>query len=291
VFDRFNDSAQRVLANSSEECRTLGHTSLNTSHLLLALTSTKTGDGEQTTAARILQDVADLDYILELVLAPMTPGAQPTGFGHLPYGDNYRQVLQASLRAADLLGDNHIGPEHLLAGLSENAESTGGSVLASLGFTADNILARIKPAPAVSPVSPRSYPVYVATGESIDPADPVFYPLRSAVQDAHPGEDIAAFQISLSDGEFFEVRDKGRALEVHGRFTSYPDAFAAAKALRDAAFDNQILIMTPSTNELRGTDPNGHDVVLGQSVQYSASRILHRLTALPHAPEEESTHV
>lgn len=291
MFDRLNDSARRVLANSSEECRALGHTTLSTSHLLLALVSTKTGDGDQTKAARILQDIADLGYILELVLAPMTKGAAPTGFGHLPYSDNYKQVLQASLRAANLLGDNHIGPEHLLAGLSENAVSTAGSVLASLGFTSDNVLARIKPAPVVSPVGPRSYPVYIATGGSVDPSEPVFYPSQAAAGSAHSGDDIAAFQIRLSDGEFFEVRDEGRALEVHARFTSYPDAFTTAEALKESGFDNQILIVTPSTSELRGTDSTGNDVVLGQSIQYTSSRILHRLTALPHSPEEESTHV
>src|SRR5690349_19166369 len=77
MFDRLNDTARRVVARAGEEERALGQARLGTTHLLLAFTSTLTGDGEPNKAAEILQDVFDVAVLREQILAPMPRGVEP----------------------------------------------------------------------------------------------------------------------------------------------------------------------------------------------------------------------
>lgn len=292
MFDRFNDTARRVIAGSGEESRALGHTHLSTTHLLLALTDTLTGDGELNKAAQILQDVYDVAVLREQILAPMPRGVEPTGFGHLPYSEDFKLVLQASLRASETLGDRYIGPEHLLAGLAEITDSTAGSILGPLGLTFESVLARIKDStPVVHPTRMRSYAVYLATGSSLTPRNPRLYPSLERAKAAHPDEDFAAFQLPLREGEFFKVTTTGSAAEVDASFASYPDAFSLAESLREEEMDPVISILTPLVKELRGRDSRGHDVVLGKAVEYTSSRPITRLTAATPTDDKEPIHV
>lgn len=292
MFDRFNDTARRVVARAGEESRALGHETLNTSHLLLALLSTSTGDGLPNRAADIIQDITDLAGVRGQILAPLPRGTQPTGFGHLPFDPDFKLAMEAAIRAANTLGDNHVGPEHLLVGLSQVPDSHAAGILGALGLTYVNVLALVKHSfPVANPTKPRSYPIYIATGESIDPASPKFFPSLELATAAHPAEEIAPFRLPLSKGEFFEVSTRKPELDIHGRFASYPDAFAVADALDGAGMKADIRIMTPRVVELRGQDSRGHDVVLGQTIEYVSSRILTHLAAYKPTPEEEPTHV
>lgn len=292
MFDRFNDTARRVVVRAGEEARAIGYPHISTTHMLLALLGATTADGMPNRAADIIQDITDLAGLREQILAPMPTSIKPSEASHLPFTDDLKLALDASARAADKLGDNHIGPEHLLAGLAEVSDSTRSGILRAMGLTLDNVLALIKHSvPVVHPTRTRSYPVYLATGASLDPRNPQLYPSLELVQAASPCDDIAAFRLPLHAGEFFHVTTSGSATEIEASFASYPDAFAVAEGLREAGMAPLISILSPRVKELRGKDSLGHDVVLGKTVEYSSSRPVTRLTVVTPTDEKEPTNV
>lgn len=291
MFDRFNDTARRVVARSGEEARAMGYPHISTSHMLLALLTATTADGMPNKAADIIQDITDLAGLREQILAPMPTSINPSEAIHLPFTDDLKLALDASVRAADKLGDNHIGPEHLLAGLAEVSDSTRSGILRAMGLTLDNVLALIKHSvPVVYPTRARSYAVYLATGASLDPRNPHLYPSLELAQAVSPGEDVAAFRLPIHEGEFFQVSTSGSATDIEVSFASYPDAFTVAEGLKEAGMNPAILILSPRVKELRGKDSRGHDVVLGKIVEYTSLRPVTRLTAITPTVKEP-THV
>lgn len=291
MFDRFNDTARRVVARSGDEARAIGYPHISTTHLLLALLNTTTADGAPNKAADIIQDITDLAGLREQILAPMPTSTKRSEAIHLPFTDDMKLALDASVRAVDKLGDNHIGPEHLLAGLAEVSDSTRSGILRAMGLTLENVLALIKHSvPVVRPTRARSYAVYLATGAALDPRNPQLYPSLELAQAVSPSEDVAAFRLPIHEGEFFQVSTSGSAADIEASFASYQDAFTIAEGLKEAGMNPSISILSPRVKELHGKDSRGHDVVLGKAVEYTSSRPVSRIIAITPT-HKESTHV
>ncbi|XVU28132.1 ATP-dependent Clp protease ATP-binding subunit [Actinoplanes sp. CA-054009] len=121
MFERFTDSARRVVVLAQEEARALDHDYVGTEHLLLGLI-------REGTAAPGVSVESARQRVEEIIgRGPRTPD------GHIPFTPRAKKVLELSLREALRLGHDHIGPEHLLLGLLREGEGVASQVLVRLG--------------------------------------------------------------------------------------------------------------------------------------------------------------
>lgn len=128
MFERFTDTARRVLVLAQEEARLLNHNFIGTEHVLLGLLH----EGEGVAA----QALAALDVNLYDVRARVWETVGPAGTpatGSPPFTPRTKKVLELSLREALQLGHNYVGTEHLLLGLVREGQGVGAQVLVTLG--------------------------------------------------------------------------------------------------------------------------------------------------------------
>lgn len=157
MFERFTDSARRVIVLAQDEARMLNHNWIGTEHILLGLIREKEG-----AAAQTLESFGvPIEAVRERVNEMVGPGSVVVA-GHIPFTPRAKKVLELSLREAQQLGDTYIGTEHLLLGLIREGEGLGAQVLQ--GLDADLSLVR-------------SRVIEMATGEAAsDREDPVLCP-------------------------------------------------------------------------------------------------------------------
>lgn len=281
MFEKFDDDARRAIVIAKDVNAAVGRDHLCTEHLLFAIAQVAV---ERTSKIQAV--------IMALGLSPKTfrdlthqslRGPGPSYVSrHIPFSTDMKQAMDSALHTSELLGDNHIGPEHLLAGLAHTTGSNAGKLLAGLGVTEEKVHAAIKDSsPAPSPTAARTFAVFVPVGKSIFKNGGKVYPDHATAQAAHPDQEIAPFPLQLTDGEFFDV---GAALPENrfkswGSYASYPDAFAAAEQFRKTitGYEVVIKIMTPATIEHRGKNAQGHDVILGRTVEYDRVRVSSRV--------------
>jgi ATP-dependent Clp protease ATP-binding subunit ClpC len=127
MFERFTESARRVVVLAQEEARMLDHNYIGTEHILLGLIHE--GDG---VAARVIESKGlTLEAAREQVEAMIGRGsAAPTG--HIPFTPRAKKVLELSLREALELNMSYIGTEHILLGLIREGHGVGAQILERL---------------------------------------------------------------------------------------------------------------------------------------------------------------
>ena len=129
MFERFTQASRRVVVLAQEEARMLDHDHIGTEHLLLGLIHEESG-----IAARVL---ASAGITLEAARAQAGKMADPVGspqMGHMPFTQRAKKVLELSLREALEQGKSYIGTEHILLGLTRDAD---GGAARTLGLTRD----------------------------------------------------------------------------------------------------------------------------------------------------------
>jgi ATP-dependent Clp protease ATP-binding subunit ClpA len=164
MFERFTNDARGVIVMSQDECRALGHKSIDTVHLLLAVS---TGEGA---GARALRDHGieptglrarirrmtgpggdpidgsalatigiDLEEVRRAVEASFGEGAlerRHTVRGHIPFTEQAKKALEMSARSAVALKHRYVCSGHMLLGL---LRSGGTDNLALLVLTKANV--------------------------------------------------------------------------------------------------------------------------------------------------------
>jgi hypothetical protein len=301
VFEKFNDTARAAVLMSKDIAVDFNQAYINTGHLLLGITGATASDPQWKNppgiSSKTAAVVAALGTTPETIIDQTVPEMERgTGHapGHVPFTPNMKQALEFALRSSIMLGDNHIGPEHLLAGLARTEGSTAGRILARLGITDAKVHAAIRDsAPAPSPTAARTCPVYLPVGKSVFKNGGKIYPDLATAQAAHPDQDFAPFPLQLSDGEFFDVGTPlpGNRFDSWSRFASYADAFAAAEDFtRVQSVSVKIRILVPHVQELRGKDSSGKDRILGRSVEYAGVSIMSRVvTPTLHLAESNAS--
>lgn len=280
MFEKFDDTARTAINRAGQFARYYRHDYIGTGHLLFGIVAAVGHDLALVAGDAILRLGADPQSIRDLVLAGITDGTEPSP-GHLPFTSNVKAALERTVSTAEDLGSNHVGAEHLLAGLAGDPGSTAGQILAPMGITEAAVRDAITADPGPSPTSARSCVVYLPAGKSVFKNGGKIYPDLASAQAAHPGKEIAPFAVPLNEGEFFDVGTTSPRFSSWGKFASYPDAYAAAEEFSNVqGADVKIRIMVPDVMELRGKDSRGHDVVLGRSVEYSRVSVINRLAAV-----------
>jgi hypothetical protein len=128
-FERFSDSARRVMVESQIEARRLKHNYLGTEHILLGLL-VEGGQIREVLAA----EGASVSKARTSVESIVGPGnEEPTG--SLPFTPRAKRVIELALREALKLRQNVVSSEHLLLGLLVEGEGVGAQVLKDLGVS------------------------------------------------------------------------------------------------------------------------------------------------------------
>jgi ATP-dependent Clp protease ATP-binding subunit ClpC len=128
VFERFTESARRVVVASQEESRALGHDYIGTEHLLLGILRSESRiTGEVLGGAGITLEGARAEV-------ERTVGRGSAALvGQIPFTPRAKKVMELALREALALGHNHIEPAHLLLALLHGENSVAVTIVASLG--------------------------------------------------------------------------------------------------------------------------------------------------------------
>ncbi|XP_061372303.1 chaperone protein ClpC, chloroplastic-like [Gastrolobium bilobum] len=138
MFDRFTEKAIKVIMQSQEEARRLGHNFVGTEQILLGLIGEGTG-----IAAKVLKSMGinlkDARVEVEKIIG------RGSGFVavEIPFTPRAKRVLELSLEEARQLGHNYIGSEHLLLGLLREGEGVAARVLENLGADPTNIRTQV----------------------------------------------------------------------------------------------------------------------------------------------------
>jgi ATP-dependent Clp protease ATP-binding subunit ClpA len=128
MFERFTDSARRVVVLAQEEAGMFSHNYIGTEHLLLGLIHE--GEG---VAARALEALGIRLEAVRTQVVEITGRGEHSLSGHIPFTPRAKKVLELALRESRQLGHNYIGTEHILLGLIREGEGVAARVLVSLG--------------------------------------------------------------------------------------------------------------------------------------------------------------
>jgi len=136
-FDRFTKRARETLTYAQEEALRLGHTTIGTEHLLLGLL--REGEG---VAAKVLGDLGlNLSRARDAVERYTGRSNRAPG-GRVELAPSTKHVIELAVDEARRLGHHYIGTEHLLLGLSREAEGMAVGILESLGVSLDQVRER-----------------------------------------------------------------------------------------------------------------------------------------------------
>jgi ATP-dependent Clp protease ATP-binding subunit ClpC len=123
VFERLTDPAREAVVFAEEEAHVLRHKHVGTEHILLGLLRQREGP-----AARVL---ASLDVTADVVRAQIEhlvlSGVEIPP--QLPFTPRVKEVFELALGEATSLGQDRIGPEHLLLAIARENQGVASRVL------------------------------------------------------------------------------------------------------------------------------------------------------------------
>ena len=138
-FDRFDESAKRVLALAQNEAILHNHNYIGTEHLLAGLLE----DGD-TLAARALQSLgierAKVRKAIDFIIGR---GEQATHASEITLSPRTKKVIELAIDEARRMGRPYVGAEHLLLGVVREGEGIASGVIESLGATLPMVRAKV----------------------------------------------------------------------------------------------------------------------------------------------------
>jgi ATP-dependent Clp protease ATP-binding subunit ClpA len=130
-FDRFSNSAKKVLALAQDEAMRLNHNYIGTEHLLLGLV--REGDS---VAAKVLSSLGvELSKVRLAVKFIIGAGDTQAAPSEITLSPRTKKVIELAIDEARRMGQATIGADHLLLGLVREGEGIASGVLESLGVT------------------------------------------------------------------------------------------------------------------------------------------------------------
>ncbi|CAD5919365.1 ATP-dependent Clp protease ATP-binding subunit ClpA homolog [Planktothrix tepida] len=128
MFEYFSDKAIKAVMLSQEEARRLGHNFVGTEQLLVGLIS----EGSNVAAKILVAQGLVLRDVQKEVEAIIGRGS---GFVpvEIPFTPRAKRIFEMAMKEARQMGNNYIGPEHLLLGLLQDNEGVAAKVLENLG--------------------------------------------------------------------------------------------------------------------------------------------------------------
>jgi len=134
MFEHFNKEAVKVIMLAQEEARRLGHNLVGSEQVLLGLI----GEGTSI-AAKVLEDLGINIKNGRTEVEKIIGRGSRFASAEIPFTPKMKRVFDKSFAAARQLGDNYIGPEHLLLGLIEDGEGVAVKVIENLGVDSEEV--------------------------------------------------------------------------------------------------------------------------------------------------------
>jgi len=130
-FERFSEGARKALTRAQDEARYLGHSYIDTEHILLGLVREESG-----VAAKVLNSLgvslSKVQAAIEFVVGKKQKQASR---GEIDLAPRAKRVIELAVDEARHSNSNYIGTEHLLLGLLRESEGVACNILESLGIT------------------------------------------------------------------------------------------------------------------------------------------------------------
>jgi len=124
-FERFSEGARKALSRAQVEARRLGHSYIDTEHILLGIVADESG-----IAAKVLTNLgASLNKVQAAVEFVVGKGGKQTTGEEISLAPPAKRVIELAVDEARRLNSNYIGTEHLLLGLLSGREGVASSVL------------------------------------------------------------------------------------------------------------------------------------------------------------------
>lgn len=143
----FTDDMRRLLAGAREEARRLNHEYVGTEHILLAYATDQSPSTSRVFETLHLDGSAVRAAIEEIV----RPGQSAPAFvKELPYTSRAKKTLEHAMAVVRELGHNHVGVEHMLAGLLRERQGIAAQVLIVRGVTEEQIIAAAAALPSTA---------------------------------------------------------------------------------------------------------------------------------------------
>jgi ATP-dependent Clp protease ATP-binding subunit ClpC len=136
-FDRFTERAQKVLVLAQQEAIQFRHGYVGTEHLLLGLIRETDGVAAKALASCNVDLAAVRDRIEQAMGYGNVSGSQ------VAMTPRTKKVLELAIEAAQQLGHNYVGTEHILLGLLAESEGVAAQVLVSLGADINQVRQRV----------------------------------------------------------------------------------------------------------------------------------------------------
>ena len=161
MWQRFSDSARKVIYYAQEEAQRFGAQVIDPEHLLLGITH-----NSLCVASRVLTQLGTRPDSFERVISAQLPRAPQNDPSDMTLSPRSKQVVDFAYAEARNLNHNYIGTEHLLLGLLKQRDGIAGEVMNMKGVTLDaarNAVISIvgkgaKPVPESHPSQPQDIP-------------------------------------------------------------------------------------------------------------------------------------
>jgi len=137
-FERFTESAKRVLTLAQEEAERSHHSYTGTEHLLLGLMRDQDG-----VAAQALHNLGIEIEAVRTTIASVVGRNERAIIQQIIPTSQVKKVIEISFEEARRLGSHYVGSEHLLLGLVVEGEGVAAHVMADLGATRARVEAEI----------------------------------------------------------------------------------------------------------------------------------------------------
>ncbi len=129
MFERFTEKSIQVILLAQEESRRLGHSLVGSEQILIGLILEDTS-----LAANVLKELGlTVSSVRAEVEKIVGRGAGFVGT-EIPFTPKAKQLLEQAIEEARQLSQDYIGPEHLLLGLTQDAEGVAAKILPNLGI-------------------------------------------------------------------------------------------------------------------------------------------------------------
>lgn len=126
-LSRFSERGRAAVVQAQESARALGHGSVGTGHLLLALLRVEDG-----VAAAALESLGLDEAAVRGELERRLPRSEEPPQGQIPFVPEAKKALELALRESLALRHDSIGTEHLLLGIVGEGASLGAELVRSV---------------------------------------------------------------------------------------------------------------------------------------------------------------
>lgn len=146
MFQRYSESARRVIFFARYEASQYGSPSIEPEHLLLGLLR------EDRPLTRTFLGKGDVEREIRAEIERYTTRRAriPTS-AEVPLTSECKRILNTAAAEAERLGHRHVGTEHLLLGLLREEKSLAANLLRARGLSAASVRGALTKAPGASP--------------------------------------------------------------------------------------------------------------------------------------------